>query len=192
MAAGWTFSTCVVTMRPIAMANNAAMMICHTDPGSLTRCQNVCFSGWAMCIPDPEGMSAVLLEGESVESSLALWVPLISSLSPMISMIRLTREALRIETKAWKPGYWKVRMHRNILYITYDLSHRASHGHRHDKAPPFHVFAISNSPRHILVTRIGPWKCWRCWRPRRFQKVASKTACRVPTCPQAWYGRRQD
>lgn len=45
IAAGWMFSTCVVTMRPMAMASSAAKMICHTEPGSFTRCQNVFFSG---------------------------------------------------------------------------------------------------------------------------------------------------
>jgi hypothetical protein len=84
MAAGGTVSTWVVTMRPIAIANSAAKMICHTEPGALTRCQKVCFSGSATCMPGPEGTLVFAVEGESVEAFRDFLVSLTSSISPML------------------------------------------------------------------------------------------------------------
>jgi hypothetical protein len=43
IAASGTSSTVVLTANPMAMARSAAMMICHTEPGSLTRCHHVRF-----------------------------------------------------------------------------------------------------------------------------------------------------
>jgi len=43
IAASGTSSTVVLTANPMPMARSAAMMICHTEPGSLTRCHHVRF-----------------------------------------------------------------------------------------------------------------------------------------------------
>jgi hypothetical protein len=115
MAAGGTVSTWVVTMRPIAIAKSAAKMICHTEPGALTRCQKVCFSGCATCMPGPGGTLVVWVEGESVEASRDLLVSLTSSISPILRSYSKRRGTGSEVTKVRDPVAGTSRASRHFI-----------------------------------------------------------------------------